>query len=463
MGDPAIDLVSDRLEREIAELFVEYRLVGSSVGLVRDQDLMWSRGFGLADLESRAVPDENTIFRVASNTKTFTATAIFQLRDQGRLNIDEPLTRYVPEFASVKPTKGSVDAVTLRRLMCHHSGLMGEAPGEYWETKEFPTIEWFLAKLPEVEIVIEADSAFKYSNLAFAMLGEVVARVSGVPYEEYIHTNILGPLGMTSSVYELDDNLRTRMATGYQIREFEDAPGIAPHVPINGHNAAGQLYSTVADLARWMSFQFRTGGPERNGTQVLAGSTLAEMHRPQFMEPGWESGHCLPWSAARKGDQVFLGHGGGIYGFLTQTWFCPQSKLGLIWLTNGDGHTANAAITNRIIQTVAQAEAKLQKPPTFSIPVPTPESWRDFLGAYASQLGRAFSIEHRGGKLLIVTPPAPEIDVPPVELEPTEDPDTFMVTAGRGAGEPMYFRRDDGGRVVSASNTGFVAHKMVTH
>ena len=443
-------------------MFVENRLIGASVGLVRDQELVWSRGFGFADLESGSVPDEHTIYRVASNTKTFTAMAIFQLRDEGKLNIDDPLTKYVPEFASVKPTKASVDAVTLRRLMCHHSGLMGEAPGDYWETKEFPTIEWFLAKLPDVEIVIEPDSAFKYSNLAFAMLGEVVARVSGIPYEEFIHTNILGPLDMTSSVYELSDDLRARMATGYQVRQHEDAPGIAAHVPINGHNAAGQLYSTVADLATWLSLQFRTGDSERGGAQVLAGSTLAEMHRPQFMEPGWQVGHCLPWSAARKGDQVFLGHGGGIFGFLTQTWFCPQTKLGLIWLTNADGHNANAAITDKIIQSVAEAEENVQSPSTATKPVPTPESWKDFLGTYTSAFGPAFNIEHRAGKLMIVPPTAPGVVMPPVELEPTDDPDTFMVTAGSGAGEPIYFRRDDEGRVVSASNAGFVEHKLVT-
>ena len=211
-----------------------------------------------------------------------------------------------------------------------------------------------------------------------------------------------------------------------------------------------------------MSFQFRTSEPERGGKQVLAGTTLAEMHRPQFMEPGWEAGHCLPWSAARKGDQVFLGHGGGIYGFLTQTWFCPQSKLGVIWLTNADGHTANAAITDKIIQVVAEAEKKLESSPTATTPIPTPEPLKEFLGTYQSLLGPTFNIEHRGGKLSMVIPPAAGISPPPVELEPTDDPDKFMVTSGRGAGEPMYFRRDDDDRVVSASNTGFVAHKMVT-
>ena len=310
MGDPAVDSVSDRLEQEIGDLFAKHRLIGASVGIRRDQELVWTRGFGFADIETGREPDEHTVYRVASNTKTFTATAIFQLRDEGKLLLDDPVVKYIPEFASVKPSKASVESVTLRRLLCHHSGLMGEAPGDYWETKQFPTIEEFLTRLPEVELVIEPDSAFKYSNLAFAMLGEVVSRVSGSAYEEYVHTKILNPLGMSSSVFALTDDLRPRMATGYQVRRYEDSPGIAPRVPLNGHTAAGQLYSTVADLARWLALQFRTDVAERGGAQVLTGSSLAEMHRPQFMAPNWQSGTCLPWAGARVGDQVFLGHGG---------------------------------------------------------------------------------------------------------------------------------------------------------
>ena len=459
MGDQAIDSISDRLEREIGDLFAEHRLVGASVGVVRDQELVWTKGFGFADIETGRAPDEHTIYRVASNTKTFTATAIFQLRDEGKLLLDDPVVNYIPEFASVKPAKASVESVTLRRLLCHHSGLMGEAPGNYWETTEFPTIEEFLAALPEVTLVIEPDSAFKYSTLAYALLGEVVARVSGRAYEEYVHAEVLNPLGMDSSVFALTDDLRPRMATGYQVRPYEDFPGVAPHSSINGHTAAGQLYSTVADLAKWMALQFRTDVAERGGAQVLAGSSLSEMHRPQFMEPDWQSGSCLPWAATRVGDQVFLGHGGGIYGFLTQTRFCPQDKLGVIWLTNADGHAATVPITERIIHTIAEADASAHRPRPPAKPLPTPEKWKDFLGAYVGVLGGEAHIEFRDGALVIGYP---GIVAPPVKLEPTDGPDTFMVTAGRGAGEPLVFKRDERGRIVSLSNAGFTARKLVT-
>jgi D-alanyl-D-alanine carboxypeptidase len=462
MSDPAVDSVSDRLEQEIGDLFASHRLIGASVGIVRDQELVWTRGFGFADIETGRTPDEHTIYRVASNTKTFTATAIFQLRDEGKLLIDDPVVKYIPEFASVKPVKASVESVTLRRLLCHHSGLMGEAPGDYWEAREFPTIAEFLDRLPEVELVIEPDSAFKYSNLAFALLGEVVARVSGRAYEEYVHTEILAPLGMSSSVFALTDELGPRMATGYQVRRYEDSPGIATHAPLNGHTAAGQLYSTVSDLAKWLSLQFRTDVAERGGAQVLAGSSLVEMHRPQFMEPDWQSGACLPWAAARFGDQVFLGHGGGVFGFLTQTRFCVQDKLGVIWLTNADGHAANLPITERIIHTLAQADAGVSQPRPPTKPVPTPEEWRDFLGTYVGELGGIMNIEFRDGALLVVAPPGERVVAPPVKLEPTEVPDTFMVTSGRGAGEPLLFKRDQEGNVASLSNAGFVSRKLVT-
>src|SRR5262249_24718216 len=136
-----------------------------------------------------------------------------------------------------------------------------------------------VAALGQVEVVIPLDSQFKYCNLAFALLGEVVTRVSGRPYARYVQEEILAPLGMTSSAFELTDELRPRMATGYITDMYADEVIPAPHPHIEGETAAGQLYSTVADLAKWTALQFRTGAPQRGGTQVLRGASLEEMHR----------------------------------------------------------------------------------------------------------------------------------------------------------------------------------------
>ncbi len=456
MDDPVTGSISEQLEEQVAEVLDEQRPVGVSIGVVRDQELVWTGGFGYADLESERKPDEHTLYRVASITKTFTGTAIFQLRDCGRLSLDDPVVKHIGEFADVEARAGNIEAVTLRRLMCHHSGLMAEAPGDQWETLEFPGIEEILKVLPDVEVVIDPDLAFKYSNLAFALLGEVVSRVSGQSYTEYVLTNILDPLGMRTSSFELTDALRPRVATGYQILSHETSTSIAPHPHLNGYVAAGGLYSCVADLARWIAFQFRTDVSERADAQVLAGSSLKEMQRPQFVDSGWDTGYCLPWWGQRIGKDIFLGHGGGLQGFLSQIFFSPERRLGLVALTNSDGHSARYPLLARIIETITGAETEGPEETTVTSPVSTPKAWQAFVGSYVSTtLGNQTSVETCEGELLLVSPPADGRQPPPVRLEPTEDPDAFLATSGRGAGERVEFRRDSDGTVTGYMTTGF--------
>lgn len=461
MKNFVIESVSEGIERQVREVFAEHHLVGVSVGIVRDGELVWKRGFGYADLASGRRADEDTLYRVASITKTFTGTAIFQLRDEGRLDLDDPIVEHIPEFAAVRARKGSVEGVTLRRMLCHHSGLVGEIPGDHWETLNFPAMQELLAALPEVEVVLEQDSAFKYSNLAFALLGEVVARISGRPYTEYVRAQILEPLGMTATTFELNDALRPRMATGYQVRPHEDAPSVAPHPPLNGKVAGGGLYSCVTDLARWVTLHLRTDAPGREGAQALAGRSLKEMQRPQFVEPGWNAGYGLPWRGQRIGRDIYLGHGGGLPGFLTQILFCPERRLGLIALTNADGHSAN--VLPRLIETLTKAEDERPRDITLEKPMPTPEAWKEFVGAYVwGTLGARVSVECRGGALLLVSPPVAGKPTPPVRLESTDDPDAFIETSGRGAGEVMRFRRDKDGRVTGYTTTGFPWWKLAS-
>ena len=451
MSDKVIDSISEQLRSRVVELCVEHKLIGAAVGVVRDQALAWSHGFGFADLETEQPPDEHTVFRIGSITKTFTATAIFQLRDEGKLQLDDPIEQYIPEFSAVQARKGSVEAVTLRRLLCHHSGIMFESPGNQWETLEFPSMEEIMAILPQVGVVIEPDSAFKYSNLGFALLGEVVTRVSRRPYEEYVRGEILEKLDMNSSVFELTESLSSRMATGYELRPYEDLPKTAPPYTANGYAAGGQLYSTVTDLAKWLVFQFRNDVSEDESTQVLADRSLKEMQRAQFLEPGWRAGYCLPWTAKAVGEDVYLGHGGAVPGFLTRIDFNPERRLGVIVLTNTDGHSASASMAQEIIKAVTVADAAQQKTATFRKPTPTPEEWRDYIGAYTTLLfGWQIEIECRDGALLLY-PPDGDDGIPLHELDPADDPDAFLVSVGHFAGETLRFRRSDDGTV-----TGFV-------
>jgi CubicO group peptidase (beta-lactamase class C family) len=184
LSERIIDAVLPKLTARIHQVMAQQGVPGVALGLVEDQQVLWSGGFGYADVASQRAMDADAICGVASITKTFTATAIMQVRDQGRLSLDDPVGRYIPEIRKVRPRFGTLKDLTLRRLMTHRSGLIGEAPTGHWWEMKFPSVAEILALLPQVEMVIEPDSIFKYNNLAFVLLGEVIARITGRTYRQ---------------------------------------------------------------------------------------------------------------------------------------------------------------------------------------------------------------------------------------------------------------------------------------
>ena len=452
MEDQVLKPLIPKLEGSINRTLESERVPGAAIGIVRDQELVWSRGFGYADLASDRAPDADTLFRCGSITKTFTATAIMQLRDDGKLGIDDPILRHIPEFGAVKTRFSTPEIVTIRRLLTHTSGLMGEGPNNGWEKLEFPTIEEMIAALGRTEIVIEPESQYKYSNLGFALLGEVIRRVSGQPYADYIQRNLLEPLGMNGSGLSLTDSMRPRMATGYTIRGVEGEPQIAPHPMLHGWDAAGSLYSSVNDLARWISFQFRTKVAARGGSQVLNGRTLSAMHRVQFMEPNWMAGYALGWRADRRGENIYLHHSGGIHGFLTKITFNTLHRVGTIVLTNASQHMAFETIGHELLEAIIPAiREATDAAQSLSKPVPTPEKYRRFIGRYEDpQMGGIVWIASRGGELVILNPGTATIPPAPDQgLVPSDNPLLFTVEGGRPAGEPLEFRLAKDGTVAS--------------
>ena len=454
MTDRVLQGLVPEIERLAQTKVAEHRLPGMALGIVRDRQLAWFGGFGAADLDSGARPTEETIARVASVTKTFTTTAILRLRDEGRLTLEDPLARHVPEFASARAVRGDLEGVTLRRLLTHRSGLVTESPTRGWSALDFPSREEVLASLPETGIVIAQDSAFKYSNLAFGLLGEVVYRVTGTPYTEYVHANIIEPLGLTSTVFDLTDELRPRFFTGYNPSPLQDRPEPAPYAHLKGISAAGQLHSTVSDLAKWISFQFR------GDARVLKRRTLLEIQRPQYVEPDWSAGQCLGWRATRIGDHVYHNHGGGIHGFGTQVWYNVPSRTGVVllinmWPPHGGLETAQEVL--EMILNADEAAPSVPEPPKLE---PTPEALRRFLGRYRAEPGIDVNIEWRDGALRLVAP-AGSLSLlhTPAVLEPTDREEEWLVRGGRAAGETAVFSFD-GDRVVSYELGAFVFRKL---
>ena len=450
------------IERLAETKIAKYRLPGMALGIIRDQELAWFGGFGAADLDSGKKPTKNTIARIASVTKTFTTTAIMQLRDEGRLKLDDPLAQHIPEFASAQALCGDVEGVTVRRLLTHRSGLVTESPTGGWKVLDFPSREEMLTKLPETGIVIPQDSAFKYSNLAFGLLGEVVHRLTNTPYIEYIHANIIEPLGLTSTVFDLTDELRPHFFVGYNPTPYQDRPERAPYAHLKGISSAGQLHSTVNDLAKWVSFQFRTDSRDRCGAQVLKGQTLVEIQQPQYVEPDWSAGQCLGWRATRIGNHIYHNHGGGIHGFGTQVWFNVPSKTGVVVLINMWPPHGGLEIAQETLEMVLNADEAVQPVPEQPTLEPTPEALQRFIGYYRAEPGIDVNIEIRDGSLRLAVHNGSAYSLhAPATLEPTDKKEEWLVRGGRGAGEIAVFKFDDDDRVISYELGAFVFKKLV--
>jgi CubicO group peptidase (beta-lactamase class C family) len=428
-----------KYEATAAAFVKENRLPGAAVGIVHEGKLVWSKGIGFADVKKKRPADTKTLYRIASITKTFTATAVMQLRDEGKLALDDPVVTYLPELVGAASTFGPIEGLTIRRLLSHESGLQSEPPDTDFAAVRYETqAARNLARAADISLTVPPNTQWKYSNLGYQLLGEIVARVSGTPYAKFIRSRILTPLKMTSTSLEpLPQRLRARSATGYEPRFLSDELDVAP-ADTGVFEAEGGLWSCVEDLARWLSCQF---DPE----PILSKQTAAEMHKPRYIvDEAWTRAWAIGWSAFRKDDVVWLMHSGGHYGYITNACFDPKEKVGAIALFNGFGNATGLAMD---LGKIAR-EAVKTAAPKIEAPSPLPGKWRDLVGLYLMQhFGGVIRLEWRDGKLTFLDETDPTWTP---TIAPTDDPDVFMVEPGfRESGELVRFQRGKDGRVVS--------------
>ncbi|MEX1264943.1 MAG: serine hydrolase domain-containing protein [Actinomycetota bacterium] len=441
----SLEAAAPTLEAKAAAFVKENRLPGAAVGVVHGDQLAWSAGVGFTDVPAQRVPDTHTLYRVASITKTFTGTAIMQLRDEGLLDLDDPAVAHLPELKLASSPFGAIETVTIRRMLSHESGPQSEVPGADWSVPIYEGVpERTLARAGEMATTIPANTQQKYSNLAYQLLGEIVARRSGVTYAEYVRDRILEPLGMHGSGFEpLPATLESRCATGYAARFLSDELSVASGFPAIW--AEGGLWSSVEDLARWLSFQFREEAGAREGAQVLGGDTLKEMHAARYLgDDSWTEAWCISWYAVRKGDVIWVQHSGGINGFITNICFDLKERVGAIALLNGVGPASDLSME---LATIAR-DAVRGSAPSIEPPATMPPAYADLLGLYIdAEQAMVVRLEWRDGALAVIDPD--EESWWPT-LAPTDEPNTFVVAPGvRESGERVVFRRLPDGRVVS--------------
>jgi CubicO group peptidase (beta-lactamase class C family) len=240
-----------------------------------------------------------------------------QLRDEGKLDLEDTLDEHV---------EGAAHRPTLRRLLSHSSGLQRETQDDSWLTLRFAPVDELLETLDRAEQILPPGARFHYSNLAFALLGVVVERVSGVPYVDYVRERLLEPVGLTRTSFEPEQPA----ATGYLVQPYADGVWDTVSVETGAWAAAGQLWGTVRDLCRWGAF---LSDPDES---VLSRASAEEMRTVQVIDDHerWLWGYGLGLQLRRDENRILAGHGGSMPGFIARLYFAPREKVVVAALTN---------------------------------------------------------------------------------------------------------------------------------
>jgi CubicO group peptidase (beta-lactamase class C family) len=414
-----------QLTRRLRAAQAEQRLPSVAASVFRRGDLLWQDATGHAEVEAARVASPDTQYRIGSITKTFTAVLVLQLRDAGELSLDDPLTKHVPEAAH---------APTLGRLLSHVSGLQREPPGEIWESLRAPSRDELVAGTASAEQLLATGSWWHYSNLAYALLGEVVARRTGGTWEDALRERLLEPLGLTRTSVDVAEPA----ARGYLVEPYSDAVRREPDVDFGGSGALGRLWSTVRDLAVWGSFLV-TGADG-----VLTAATLEEMSHVRAMVDhdrwtlAWGSGLAL----YRSGDEVFVGHGGAMPGHLAGLVASRGTGIGAAVLTNTSAGARPEALALELARTAADVLPEETEP--WRPGEPAPADVEPLLGRWWSE-GHELVFAWRRGRLEArLVDGAPGRDTS--SFEHAAD-DLYRCVEGRERGELLRVVRDGDGSV----------------
>ena len=416
---------------------ISRHLPGVAIGVVADQELIWSKGFGFADTANKLPMTPQTKFRMASHSKLFTATAIMQLREQGRLRLDDPVSQHLRWF-KVKPADPDDPPITIEELLTHSSGLQREA-GSHWTDFNFPTTEQLRALMSDRQAAYPPETRWKYSNLAYSVAGMVVEAASGQKWADYVQQHIYQPLGMTNS--SVDRNV-DGLAVGYGRLMPDNTRAVNPFIDARGMAAATGITSTVDDMAKFVSAQFRKG--RMGGRNILSTGSLRQMHRVRMLENNWTQGNAIGFAVRRERDKIFVSHGGSYPGYQTNTLLQLDGRVGVIVLTNADDANPGG-IATQLMNTVGEAVAKAQATPPAS--TTWDPSWSRFAGLYRGRGGESHVVE-LNKQLVIINPNGATLDNP-TRLEPLGN-GTFRFTANAGGGVVGEIVRfvEENGRVV---------------
>ncbi len=346
-------ITSKQIDSVVEKTLKTFDVPGIAVAVVKDGKVIHEKGYGVRSLNTMKKVDEHTLFGIASNSKAFTTAALGMLVDEGKLDWDDRVVDIIPYFKLYNPYV--TENFTVRDLLTHRSGLgLGAGDLMIWPDSSSFTKADIIHNLRYLKPVSDFRTKYDYDNLLYIVAGEVVAKKSGMSWEDFIETKIMQPLGMTESAASLS-------------RVKDKSNVIDPHAPVNGKlqvigidwsetaNAAGGIYSNIHDLTKWIIMQMNDGSYDNN-KRLFSQEVHEEMWTPQTIIPvrgkttynTHFSSYGLGWGLSDEKGYKVATHTGGLAGIVTQITLIPEMKLGIIVLTNQQSGAAFVSITNTI-------------------------------------------------------------------------------------------------------------------
>ncbi len=373
---------------EIVQSYVSRKQFMGSVLIVRDQTVLFSKGYGSANLEWNIPNDSTTKFRLGSVTKQFTAASILLLEDRGKLKVDDPVKKYLPNAPA------AWDKVTIYHLLTHTSGIPSftEFP-DYAPTEAIPTTpEKLVARFRNKPLEFQPGDKFKYSNSGYVLLGYLIEKVSGQTYSQFVEENIFKPLKMQDSGYDSNSAIIPHRASGYT----PDGIGIrnTGYVDMTIPFSAGALYSTTEDLVRWEQGLY--------GGKLLSAASLQKMTTPA------KDNYAMGLTVSTENGHRKFSHGGGIEGFNTSLAYYPDDKLAVVVLGNLNGGAPDQIALQ--LADVVHGQQVVLPNERKEVAVP-PETLAKYLGVYELAPGFDLAVTLEGTQLMTQATGQPKLPV----------------------------------------------------
>jgi CubicO group peptidase (beta-lactamase class C family) len=435
------------------------KLPGITAIIVEDQHVLWKGGFGLSNMEKGIKANPSTIFSICSISKLFTSIAVMRLYEEGKLRLDDQVSDILP-FYDLNQKYENSGPITIRTLLTHSSGLPREAAYPYWTGPDFPfpTRDQVISGLEEQETLYPSSTYFQYSNLGLTLLGEIIEEVSGQSFDEYITHNILEPLGLINTRTELPEFLYgDQLSVGYSSVKRSGDRDKVNFFQANGIKAAAGFSSTVEDLAKFASWQFRL--LDTTGGEVIKPSTLKYMHNVHWIDPDWKTTWGLGFKVKKgKNDKIEVGHGGSCPGYRSGISIYPEDKRAYVVMINASGTNPQKYIDGiiDIMSELEDTESKNNSEETFK-----DFDFKEYIGYYSGQpwVSEVYVAEWQG-RLVLLTLPTDNPKESMTFFKPVSK-DTFQrIREDEGLGERLQFERDANGQVSSFKRHGNYSIKI---